>query len=91
MRVFRLDPKAEKKFYTIEAVWNALKCKDYRVRECVPSLPQPSIAPCAFCSRLIPWCSYVTFCNEQNIQRVLEPDRMNITKFGRCLLVPSAA
>jgi hypothetical protein len=28
---FRVDPG--KKFYTIEAVWNALKCKDYRVRE----------------------------------------------------------
>ncbi len=31
-RFLRSDSKAEKKFYTIEAVWNALKCQDYRTR-----------------------------------------------------------
>jgi hypothetical protein len=31
-RFLRADSKAEKKFYTIEAVWNALKCQDYRAR-----------------------------------------------------------
>jgi hypothetical protein len=45
------------------------------------------ITLCAFCCRLTPWDSYATFCKEQNIQRVQEPDRMDITKCCCCLLV----
>ncbi len=40
------------------------------------------------CRHFIRMDRYVTFCNEQNIQRVQEPDRLNITKCGHCLLLP---
>jgi len=43
------------------------------------SAPQPH-----FCfSHLIPVSSYVTYCAKENIQRVIETDRMSITKFIR--------
>lgn len=42
--ISQTDAKAEKKFYTVEAVWNALKCKDYRVREYVTFCNEKNIA-----------------------------------------------